>query len=104
MVKRKFKKHHDWHHRKPSSLGPPKVCPVNDPHNLVHVSVVKHRAWHTLFHNHSAQEIARIITHTWIDPDYYMVAIPRVKSHGRHKPSRIVYDCEEFTLIMKEKR
>jgi hypothetical protein len=103
MVKRKFKKHHDYHHRKPRSLGKPNRCEINDPMNISHVSVVKHRAWHTLYANMTAQEIAKYTTSVWLDPDYYMVAVPRFKVGGKRKPTRIIYDCEEFQIILKEK-
>jgi hypothetical protein len=73
------KKHHDWHHRKPRSLGPPKCCAVHDPRNYSHVSVVKHRAWHTLFGNMPARDISLHINEKWLDPDFYFVCVPRYK-------------------------
>lgn len=66
--KRKKKSHHDWHHRKPTSIGG-----ANDDRNVSHVSVNKHRAWHTLFKNMTAQEIAKTINDTWLDQDYIFV-------------------------------
>lgn len=71
--KRESKKHHDWHHRKPRSLGSPAVCDSNDSDNLSHVSTSKHRAWHTLFSNLEAFEIAAIINSVWLDPDYLFI-------------------------------
>ena len=103
MVKRAHKKHHDYHHRKPRSLGKPNRCAINDPINVSHVSVVKHRAWHTIFSNMSATSIAKLVSEVWLDPDYYMIAVPRFKAGGKRKPSRVIYDCDEFTLILKEK-
>jgi hypothetical protein len=102
-MSRAKRKHYDWHHRKARSLGKPKRCEINDPINLSHVSVVKHRAWHTIFANLTAPAIAKLITKVWLDPDYYMVAVPRFKPGGKRKPTRIIYDCDEFTLILKDK-
>jgi hypothetical protein len=51
----------------------------------------------------SAPAIAKLITDVWLDPDYYMVAVPRFKPGGKRKPTRIIYDCDEFTLILKDK-
>lgn len=68
--KRLRKKHHDWHHRKPSSLGKPECCGVDDDQNLSHVSTTKHRAWHTLFSNMPADAVVAELNKTWLDPDY----------------------------------
>ena len=87
--KRRRQRHMDWHHRKPVSIGPPNCCGKTDARNMSHVPVSKHRAWHTLFNNSSAPDIAAIITETWLDPDYYMVAIPRYKSR-RHDQEKVV--------------
>lgn len=57
------------HHRKPRSIGG-----KSDKRNLSCVLVTQHRAWHTLFANCEPDVIARIITETWLDPDYEMVA------------------------------
>ena len=103
MVKRLKKKHHDWHHRKPRSLGKPSRCESNDPANLSHVSVVKHRAWHTIFANLSAADIAKLITQVWLDPDYYFVCIPRQKGHKPRKPVKVLHDDPVGTVIYKEK-
>ena len=72
MVKRKKKLHHDWHHRKPRSQGG-----TSEDRNMSHVSVAKHRAWHTLFKNFTPEEIAKIINDTWIDCDYRLVVMRR---------------------------
>jgi hypothetical protein len=82
-MKRERKKYHDWHHRKPSSLGKPQCCNIHDALNMSHVGILKHRSWHTLFNNMSAKAIAAEITKTWLDPDFYFVAIPRKKSRVR---------------------
>ena len=68
----------DRHHRKPRSRQG-----KNDDRNISIVPVVKHRAWHILFGNTSATEIAKLITDVWVDPDYFFVAVPRKKRPPR---------------------
>lgn len=70
----------DRHHRRPKSLGG-----GASERNISSVPAKYHRAWHLLFSNDSPQEIARKITEIWIDPDYYVIAIPRKK----RKPVRV---------------
>lgn len=70
MAKRKKKLHHDWHHRKPRSLGG-----KNTDDNMSHVSARKHQAWHTMFKNYDAKQIAKIINDIWLDPDYRFVVV-----------------------------
>ena len=66
----------NWHHRKPKKLhGSGKL---NGP-NMVHVPIVQHRAWHTLFGVKTPAEIASIINETWLDPEWEMVAQKRNK-------------------------
>jgi hypothetical protein len=64
----------DRHHRLPTSRKG-----KSTPENISIVSKRLHQAYHQLFQNKSPEEIARDLTSTWIDPDYYMVAIPRNK-------------------------
>jgi len=68
MAKRKKKLHHDWHHRKPRSLGGKDID-----ENMSHVSVSKHRAWHTLFKNFTAEQVAKVINDIWLDPDFKLI-------------------------------
>lgn len=80
------------HHRRPRSRG------GTDHHsNISHVRQSEHRAWHTLFGNMLADEVAAMITDTWIDSDYYLVAIPRKRKKGR-KPRKRAFcttcNCE----------
>lgn len=70
----------DRHHRRPKSLG----GDYSD-RNISVVPPKYHRAWHLLFGNDSPQEIAKKITEIWIDPDYYVIAVPRKK----RKPRRV---------------
>ena len=66
------RKEHDKHHRKPRSQGG-----SNKPHNISIVPRSKHMAWHLLFQNWTAEEIAAEINSLWLDSDYFMVAVPR---------------------------
>lgn len=60
------------HHRRPSSIGG-----TNRDANISLVCRDKHEAWHRLFRNHEADEIARIINETWLDPDYEFVVVKK---------------------------
>jgi hypothetical protein len=43
----------------------------------------------------NAQEIARMLSDTWIDPDYYLVAVPRHKlAHKKRRKRKYCTDCE----------
>lgn len=64
-MKKPKKAHCSWHHRRPRSLQG-----TDSPENLVQVSDTKHSAWHTLFSNHTPQEIADIINAVWLDPEF----------------------------------
>lgn len=57
------------HHRKPRSIGG-----KSEPRNVVRIPGHKHAAWHLLFYNATAEEIARIISDTYLDPDYEFIA------------------------------
>lgn len=103
MAKRLQVKHKDYHHRKPRSLGKPNCCNLNDPANLSHVGVVPHRAWHGLFRNMTAPDIARLITKVWLDPDYYFVCVPRQKGRKPRKPVKVLHDDPVGTVIYREK-
>ena len=72
MSKRIKKSHHNWHHRKPRSLGGD-----NSDRNVIHVKSSQHQAWHTLFYNCKPHQIAFIINTTWIDPDYEVVVVKK---------------------------
>jgi len=65
MSKRSKMRHHNWHHRKPRSLGG-----KTDDANMVQVSVSKHQAWHTLFKNYDPFEICDLINAIWLDPAF----------------------------------
>lgn len=68
----KSRKERDKHHRKPRSIGG-----TNEPRNISHVPRNKHEAYHLLFSNCTASQIADILNAYWLDPDFFLVAIPR---------------------------
>lgn len=93
----------DRHHRLPRSRGG-----SNSPPNISIVEKDLHRAWHRLVGNMNAEETAAMLTDTWIDPNYYLVAIPRYKRLPSGKRKRhYCTDCEcevlKFIPILKEK-
>lgn len=59
------------HHRKPRSIGG-----ADKTDNISLVSESSHQAWHTLFGNKTAPEIALIINAKWLDPDYMFMCFP----------------------------
>ena len=68
-----MRKEHDLHHRKPRSIGG-----MNEFKNVAKVPRNKHEAYHLLFSNLTAPQIADVLNMFWIDPDYFMVAVPRI--------------------------
>ena len=62
---------YNWHHRKPKVKGG--SGKLNSP-NMVEVRVDHHRAYHLLFGTENPTEVARILTETWIDPDWELIA------------------------------
>ena len=100
--KRKKKRHWDWHHRKPRSLGKPQCCAVDDLCNMAHVTIASHRAWHTLFSNLEAKEIASLINRVWLDPDYHFVCF---SNHGGLRYRRkVLYKDSINRIIHKVKK
>ena len=57
------------HHRLPVSRGG-----KDEWRNISLVTQTKHDAYHNLFGNMNAQEVASYLTKYWIDPDYFLVA------------------------------
>lgn len=73
------------HHRKARiNLGD------NSDRNLVLVQDKLHRAYHLLFGTKSPEDVAKILTETWIDPDYVMIAVHREKGISLAEISQIV--------------
>jgi hypothetical protein len=58
------------HHRKPRSIGG-----KNDPRNVILLPHVKHEAWHLLFANHTAEQIAEEINRLYLDPAFRFIAV-----------------------------
>ena len=66
-------KHHDTrHHRKCRSRGG-----SSDASNISIVPQNQHQAFHLLFQNHEAPEIASLLNRVWIDPAWELIAHPR---------------------------
>jgi hypothetical protein len=65
------------HHRKPRSLGG-----TNCPENISRIKHKKHLAWHCLFGDMTAQEIAEEINKHYLDPAF----IFKVKHSGYQHP------------------
>jgi hypothetical protein len=61
------------HHRKPRSIGG-----TDEERNISNLPIRKHRAWHILFENMTAFEIANEINVRYLDPDW--ILIPRRRS------------------------
>ena len=67
-----MKNRFDKHHRKPRSIGG-----SNKPSNISHIPHHFHQAWHLLFANFTAEQIAQRITDWYLDSDYLMLAVRR---------------------------
>ena len=89
MSSRKKPQDTNTHHRLPRSRGG-----GNDVDNLIQVNVTKHRAWHTLFQNYTPEQIAEIITRTWIPKGCQMV-VQRKEHTPDEKPPEPVSDSHE---------
>lgn len=68
------------HHRKPRSLFQGKVN--NEPENISKIKIKFHEAWHKLFNDMTAQEIAEEINNKYLDPEFKFV----VKRTGYQHP------------------
>jgi hypothetical protein len=89
----------DRHHRLPRSRGG-----SNEARNISIVERRLHAAWHLLVGNMNAQETARMLSDTWVDPDYYLVAVPRhkvVKKKRRKRRYCVDCECEVLKYIPK---
>ena len=75
------------HHRRCKSKGGQTV-----ERNISIVTVQKHLAFHTLFCNRSAEEIAGYLTAVWIDPEWEMVA-RRKRNH--HDPNQMTLPLDD---------
>ena len=86
----------DKHHRRPRSRGG-----SNNANNISIVDRKLHVAWHSLVGNMTAPEAARMLSDTWIDPEFYFVAIPRQRASSKKRRKRkYCVDCEAEVLKM----
>jgi len=89
------------HHRLPRSRG------GRTGDNIINLAVPVHSAWHYLFGNMNAKEVARYVSDTFIDPKYYLVCVPRRKAKPKHRRTRCMCtDCgaEVMKLLPKTNR
>jgi hypothetical protein len=85
----------DRHHRHPKSRRSSFMGDIHDKRNISLVDPKLHRAYHLLFQNRTAQEIAKLLTDVWISPDWVMIAVPRHKPpHKKRRKRRYCTDCE----------
>ena len=82
------------HHRLPRSRG--------GANSLANISIVDqklHRAWHMLVGNMTAPEAAKMFSDTWIDAEYYLVAVPRKRIQAKkRRKRRYCTDCSSEVL------
>jgi hypothetical protein len=64
---------YDRHHRLPTSRGGTKKS-EGGRDNLITVPRNAHILYHKMFGNMTAPEVAKMLSDTWIDPDYRLVA------------------------------
>lgn len=82
------------HHRLPRSRGG-----GNELSNISIVEQKRHCAWHLLVGNMTAPEIASMLTDTWIDAKYYLVAVPRRRPiHKNRRKRRFCLECSAEVL------
>ena len=81
------------HHRKPRSRGG-----SDHADNISRVQAKYHSAYHLLFGNMLADEVASLLNQTYIDPDYYLVAMPRKKKKGKSRTRMFCKDCNAEVL------
>lgn len=60
------------HHRRPKSKAG-----KDTEENISHIPQKLHEAYHLLFANNSVNRISEILNDHFIDPDYFMVPVPR---------------------------
>jgi len=97
MTKKREKPKLHKHHRRPRSRGG-----GNEPSNISIVREKDHRAYHQLFGNMLPDEMAAMLTDTWIDSNYYMVAVPRYKKHSLRRKRLFCTTCDAEVLKFLE--
>ena len=84
------------HHRLPRSRGGTDSFP---PGNVVNIEQTIHRAWHRIVGNMTADEVAAMLTDHFIDPRYYLIAVPRKRKKASKRRLRMYCtDCEAEVL------
>ena len=73
-------KEYDDHHRLPKSLGGKR-----NSENISRVKRKQHEAWHILFGNMTAFQIAEVINGVWLDPNFKFHLIQRSNPKRRVK-------------------
>lgn len=87
------------HHRHPKSRAVSYSGNINEERNISLVRPTDHARYHALFANMLPPEIARMLTETWISPDYYLVAIKRKrKKPCKRRKRKYCTDCEAEVL------
>jgi len=81
------------HHRKPRSRGG-----TDNPENISMVRAKWHSAYHLLFGAMLPDEVASLLNQTYIDPDYYLVAMPRKKKASKRRTRMFCKDCNAEVL------
>ena len=84
----------DRHHRKPKSRRG-----RNNDKNISVVNAKCHRSYHQLFGNLLPHEITSVLNDVWIDPDFYLVCMPRKRrgNNGRRQ-RKFCDDCNCVVL------
>jgi len=80
------------HHRRPKSRNG-----TDHSDNISMVRPLDHQAYHRLFGNMLPDELAAMLTDVWIDPDFYLVAIPYNKKKPKPRRGRsycVDWNCE----------
>lgn len=79
MSKHRRIKRNNRHHRRSRSRtnGVPFNGEIEGIPNVILVDYNRHQDFHGLFPDTHPETIARVLTETWIDPAYVMVAVPR---------------------------
>ena len=89
------------HHRLPKSRGG-----RDSGQNISVVPVNQHQAWHTMFNNMQAWEIADKINRVWLDPEYELVLVRRGEMPNDKQPE-LPFDerfrqAEQYALDLPE--
>jgi len=93
---RRKKREVEKHHRLPRSRGGADNYPNG---NISIIDKEIHRAWHKVVGNMTASEVAKMLTDTYIDPRYYLVAIPRKRKQSKERRERrYCVDCQAEVL------